>query len=67
MEGNNGIPEFLYWEQWGNRKTIPFKSHKMTEISLLLFEFCYKTTGMNEVTAREATKDETMQRTRRAG
>lgn len=45
-----------------------FKSHKtMAEIFLLLFEFCYKSAGMNEVTAREAIKDAMMQRTRRVG
>lgn len=34
------------------RKSTPFKSQEMTpKIALLLFEFCHKTTGMNEVTA----------------
>ena len=49
------------------RKNVPFKTHKMTpKFSLLLFEFCYQTTDMNEATAKRSNKDAAMLPARRA-
>jgi hypothetical protein len=48
------------------RKNTPVKSHKTTpEFSLLLLGFCYKTTDINEMTAKRSNKDAMMQLTTR--
>lgn len=48
------------------RKNIPFETHKMTpKFSLLLSEFSYKTTDMNEVTVKRSNKDVAMLLARR--
>lgn len=48
-------------------KAISFKTNKMTpKFSLLLFEFCCKTSDMSEVTAKRSNKDTAMLLARKA-